>query len=33
MKYPRIAHTSIITNDMQFIIIYGGFYKNSLKNI
>lgn len=32
MNEPRFAHTALVTNDMQNIIVSGGFYKKPLRS-
>ena len=33
LSMPRFAHTAVITNDLQSVIVSGGFNKEPLKSV
>ena len=33
MNQTRFTHTAIVTNDYQFIYVYGGFQNQPLKSV
>lgn len=33
MSYPRFAHTALVTQDLQRVIVSGGFNQKALKSV